>query len=372
MADDHRLLESARTPRASPAGPGVEALRVAYLDVLKLCLCDLGGKTTTSVWKHTDDSVMSRELSSDELRIRSVGMDWPLHGLTMIGLERLDDLQACVESVVREGVAGDLIEAGTWRGGASILMRATLDALGAADRTVWVADSFQGFPIPDEDHPDREDLAAVDFLAVPVEEVRANFARFGYERGVRFVPGFFEETMPTLTGLRWAVVRLDGDSYEATWTTLQALYPGLSVGGYLIVDDYGALKECRQAVDEFRDHHAIAEPLERIDWTGARWQRASDAPIETAAPPHIGPGRVRSPARAVPREHDARVTTLYERALRRDKRHLERDLADERRRLITAEAEIRRLHRSPLRGPAMWLKLVVRRLRRVLGPVFRP
>ncbi len=115
-----------------------------------------------------------------------------MQGLTMVGLNRLDDLQACVEAVVRDGVAGDLIEAGAWRGGASILMRATLDSLGARDRTVYVADSFQGFPAAD----DQGHLNATDFLAVPLEEVEANFARLGLEAGVRFVPGFFAETLP--------------------------------------------------------------------------------------------------------------------------------------------------------------------------------
>ena len=113
----------------------------------------------------------------------------------MAGLRRLDDLQACVEAIVRDGVEGDLIEAGTWRGGASILMRATLDALGADDRTVWVADSFQGFPAAD-----AGDARADRLPRRPIEEVRANFARLGYEQGVRFVAGFFEDTLPGLAG----------------------------------------------------------------------------------------------------------------------------------------------------------------------------
>jgi hypothetical protein len=81
------------------------------------------------------------------------------------------------------------------------------------------------------------------------------------------------------------VVRLDGDSYEATWLTLQTLYPGLAVGGYLIVDDYGALEECRTAVDEFRDHHGIREELEPVDWTGVRWRRSDPSPIEDVEAP---------------------------------------------------------------------------------------
>jgi len=267
-------LAAARDARAAPPGPDVETLRTAYLDVLKLCLCDLGGTSTVSVGAMPDGTVSSRELAGYELQLRAAGMDWPLQGLTMTGLARLDDLQACVESVVEDGVEGDLIEAGAWRGGASILMRATLDSAGQTDRTVWVADSFRGFPAGDGG---GVDWSAFDFLAVPVDEVRDNFARFGCEHGVRFIPGFFEETLPGLSPERWAVVRLDGDTYDATKVALRSLYSGLSVGGYLIVDDYGAFDECRRAVDEFRRENAIAEPLEAVDWTCVRWRRGADA-----------------------------------------------------------------------------------------------
>jgi O-methyltransferase len=313
--------QAAREPRAARPGPEPEALRRAYLELLKLSLCDLTGTSTTSVGRSPDGRLSSRELAGEDRRLRSAGMDWPLHGLSMVGLTRLDDLQACVESVVRDGVPGDLIEAGTWRGGASILMRATLDTLGAGDRTVCVADSFQGFPVDDE----QGQLNVMDFLAVPVDEVRANFARFGLGDGVRFVPGFFEETMAALTGGSWSVVRLDGDTYEATWLTLEALYPGLAAGGHVIVDDYGAMPECGRAVDAFRRHHAIAEPLERVDWTCVRWRRESDAPIEpTPRPPVRGRRREVQP---VPRERPVPVTTLRELKLEAENAELRERLA---------------------------------------------
>jgi O-methyltransferase len=293
--------KAARAPHAAGPTPDAEGLRAAYLELLKLTLCDLAGTRTASVSRLIDGRVASRELSGDARRLRAAGLDWPLHGLTMVGLNRLDDLQACVESVVRDGIEGDLIEAGAWRGGASILMRATLDSLGATDRTVHVADSFQGFPAAD----DLGDLNAIDFLAVPVDEVRASFARFGLEGGVRFVAGFFEETLPALAGTRWALVRLDADTYEATRAALDALYPGLAVGGYLIVDDYGVMErdECRRAVDEFRARHGIEDPLEQVDWTCVRWRRTDDAPI--AAPePRPAPARTEALARG-----DLRVPT---------------------------------------------------------------
>jgi O-methyltransferase len=284
-----------RPVRAPGPRPEAAALRDAYLGLLKLALCDLTATTTVSVGKWEDGSVTSREISGEHLRVRAAGMDWPMQGLTMVGLNRLDDLQRCVESVVRDDVPGHLIEAGAWRGGASILMRATLDTLGATGRTVVVADSFQGFPVAD----DQGRLADVGFLAVPEEEVRANFARFGLGAGVRFVPGYFEETLPALAGERWSVIRMDGDTYEATWVTLAALYGGLAPGGYVIVDDYRALTECGRAVDDFRARHDIAEPLEDVDWTCVRWRRTSDAPFEAAPPPGTSaPARTRAPRRA--------------------------------------------------------------------------
>jgi O-methyltransferase len=265
-----------REIRASGPAPDSGSLRTAYLDLMKLALCDLAGARTDSVGRAESNELSTRELPEDQLRLRVGGMDWPLSGLTMIGLNRLDDLQRCIEMVVRDGVQGDLIEAGAWRGGASILMRATLDSLGAAERTVWVADSFAGFPPPDPERfpADRDlDLSDIDFLAVPLEEVRGYFARFGCERGVTFVPGFFDRTLPALRGRRWSLVRIDSDSYESTWIALESLYPGLARGGILILDDYPIVEECRRAVDDFRRQKDITDPLEKIDWIGVRWRR---------------------------------------------------------------------------------------------------
>jgi hypothetical protein len=314
MASETTIPVAAREVRAAGPGSDSESLRTAYLELLKLTLCDLAGSGTVSVGRTKSGRPFTRELAGEQLKLRSAGLDWPLTGLTMIGLSRLDDLQRCVESAVRDGVEGDLIEAGAWRGGASILIRATLDSLGAGDRTVWVADSFQGFPAPDaEGYPadSERDLHTIDFLAVPLDEVRAHFARFGLDRGVNFVPGFFQETLPKLRGRRWSLVRLDGDTYESTWIALEALYPGLSAGGYLLVDDYKLIEECRRAVDDFREQHAISEPLESVDWNGVRWRREDEGEAEHAAAedPAIADG---SSERTVVREPVERIPTLRE------------------------------------------------------------
>lgn len=329
-------------------------MRGAYLELLKLCLCDLAGGRTTSVGRMQDGTVISRELIGDELRLRAAGMDWPLQGLTMVGLNRLDDLQSCVEAVVGDAVEGDLIEAGAWRGGASILIRATLDSLGADDRTVWVADSFQGFPVGDaEDFPeDRalDDLGPFDFLAVPLEEVADNFARFGCDRGVRFLPGFFEDTMRDAFAQRWSIIRIDVDTYETTLLTLRSLYPGLSKGGYLIVDDYGALEECRLAVDEFREQNGIAEPLEQVDWTCVRWRRESEPQVEALGDVEADAGGSQpEPARALARPRHSRVPTMHE-------LELEEAIDTLRTRVAAAEAELRSPHASRFRRMGAWLR----------------
>jgi O-methyltransferase len=212
----------------------------------------------------------------DPERARAEGRDWPQYAQTMVGLDRMRNVRECVERVVTDDVPGDLIEAGAWRGGVGILMRGVLEAYGVDDRTVWVADSFQGLPPPDtERYPvDRGDRShEQEPLAASVEEVRENFRRYGLlDDRVRFVEGWFRDTLPALRDRRWAVVRLDGDMYGSTADALANLYDGLSAGGFLIVDDF-ALPQCRQAIEDFRRDRGIDDPIEQVDWTGAFWRK---------------------------------------------------------------------------------------------------
>jgi O-methyltransferase len=352
---------SPREIRAVGPAPDDETLRASYLDLLKLCLCDLvGARTQTITWTR-DRRAFSRELSGDDqMEWRAGGRDWPVNALTMVGLKRLDDLQACVESVVADGVDGDLIEAGAWRGGASILMRATLDTLGADDRTVWVADSFQGFPAPeaDGDEADRAletDMnAAYNYLVAPLEDVQAYFARFGCADGVRFAPGFFEDTMPELRGRRWSVVRLDADTYKATWLTLEALYPSLAVGGYVVLDDYCFLPACRRAVDDFRREHGITEAIEQIDWNAARWRRESETEIPVADGETPPPMSRASSRRHIVERSDEPIPTGRE-------LQLGEEVATLQARLRAAEAELERLGSSPIAGPLAWARRKARK-----------
>src|SRR5262249_28776794 len=150
-----------------------------------------------------------------------------------------------ITDVIQRKVPGDLIECGAWRGGATIFMRAVLQVYGVNDRNVWVADSFEGLPKPDEKNfPDDKgiDLWAYKDLAVSVDQVKANFQRYGLlDDHVKFLVGWFKDTLPKAPIDKLAILRVDGDLYESTWEALAALYPKLSVGGYTIVDDYGAI-----------------------------------------------------------------------------------------------------------------------------------
>lgn len=207
---------------------------------------------------------------------RAEGRYWPSCADTMIGLRRLDHLQVCVESILREGIPGDLIETGVWRGGASIFMRGVLRAHGVEDRRVYVADSFEGLPPP---APDRYPEDASDnhyrhrVLAVSDGQVRKNFERYGLlDEQVVIVKGWFKDTLHAAGIGPLGLLRLDGDMYESTVQALDALYPKLSPGGYCIVDDY-ALPNCRRAVDDYRAAHGIETPLVAVDWTSCFWRR---------------------------------------------------------------------------------------------------
>lgn len=210
--------------------------------------------------------------------LRREGRDWPIDAETMIGLKRLENLEAIAVEVLRRGIPGDFVETGAWRGGAAIFMKGVLQALEDQSRCVWVCDSFQGLPKPDEGkYPaDAGDQHwRYPFLAVSQDAVRSNFERYGLlDERVRFVAGWFEESLPRAPIREIALLRLDGDMYSSTWEALAALYPKVSEGGFVVVDDYGAIPACRAAVETYRREQGIKEPLHPIDWTGVFWRRS--------------------------------------------------------------------------------------------------
>ncbi|SAL05619.1 Mycinamicin III 3''-O-methyltransferase [Caballeronia arationis] len=223
----------------------------------------------------TQDESIAPWVEGFDPEVRAIGRDWPTHAQTMIGTARLRNLRVLLEQVLRENVPGDMIEAGVWRGGACILMRAVLAAYGIHDRAVWVADSFEGLPPPDNQYPvDANDQhSTVKELAVPLEQVQENFKAYGLlDDQVRFLKGWFSDTLPNAPVEKLSILRLDGDMYSSTIQTLDALYSKVSVGGFVIVDDY-ILEGCRKAVDDFRRDHKIDDKLEEIDGAAVFWRK---------------------------------------------------------------------------------------------------
>jgi hypothetical protein len=255
-------------PFTSRKETSAKVARDLYLGLMKACLTNM---------IYGDPNATRDGAPVFHPALRAEGRDWPPYAHTMVGLKRLDNVQFCVEDVLARGVPGDLMETGVWRGGAVIFMRAILAAHGVTDRRVWAADSFAGLPPPDvAKYPQDAGLTLNEFaqLAVGLEQVQNNFRAYGLlDDQVRFLKGWFRDTLPAAPVERLAVLRLDGDLYESTMDGLTHLYPKLVKGGYLIIDDYRDIPACARAVTDYRRAHGITEEIESIDWSGVYWKR---------------------------------------------------------------------------------------------------
>jgi O-methyltransferase/8-demethyl-8-(2,3-dimethoxy-alpha-L-rhamnosyl)tetracenomycin-C 4'-O-methyltransferase len=242
--------------------------RKLYLDLMQGCLLGL-------IYR---DPAQDPWSSGFDLDKRMLGRDWPLQAHSMIGNARMTNLRAVAEHLITHDVPGDFIETGIWRGGACIMMRAVLSAYGVTDRIVWCADSFEGLPPPDAEHypadaGDQHHTYAP--LAVSLDEVKSNFERYGLlDEQVKFLKGWFKDTLPSAPIDKLALLRLDGDMYESTMDALNALYDKVAPGGAIIVDDYGAVEGCRRAVADFLGARSIRANIANIDGIGAWWVKA--------------------------------------------------------------------------------------------------
>jgi O-methyltransferase len=218
------------------------------------------------------------------------GTYWPSQGFTMVGRKRLDHVQHCVETVLREGIAGDLVETGVWRGGVCMLMQAILKLHGDG-RRIFLADSFRGLPKPETGKYEADQSEVTEKyalwrhrqLAVSRQQVEANFRQLGlFDNNLVFVEGWFRDTLPTAPIGKISLLRLDGDYYESTMDGLVHLYPKLAPGGFLIVDDYGSIKACADAVHDYRRENGVTEEMASIDRSGVFWRKKKHPEAETA------------------------------------------------------------------------------------------
>lgn len=239
--------------------------RAAYLDLMR---DSLTGRL------NQDPPLPACKVDGYREDFRENGWDWPSNAPSMIGAKRMNNLRNECERVIAAGVPGDFMEAGVWRGGACMMMRAVLKAYQITDRRVIAADSFAGLPPPSDGVAAD---AGADFhtyrdFAVSLEEVKAAFARYGLlDEQVVFLKGLFKDTLPNAPVETLAVLRLDADMYEGTMDSLVHLYDKLSPGGTLIADDYYLFDAHRQAVDEFRAAYRITDPIIQVDHFGGYW-----------------------------------------------------------------------------------------------------
>ena len=243
-------------------------VRHNYLDLMQAWL-------TGSLWQ--DGTCAPFAAPEYDAARREHGLDWPSQALTMIGVKRLTNLRELTQTIISDRVQGDLIETGVWRGGACIMMRAILFSYGITDKRVWVADSFAGLPPGDPTKYPLDadsDFHTYDQLAIPLSEVQENFKGLGFlDQRTQFLKGWFRDTLPGAPIDQLALMRLDGDMYESTLDALDALYPKLSVGGFVIIDDYHVVAACRAAVHDYCTSHGLSPDIKEIDGVGVFWRK---------------------------------------------------------------------------------------------------
>jgi hypothetical protein len=242
--------------------PSAQFHRSAYVDQVKRSVTNyhyLGGDASFDAF---------RSATHYDLREARWKIDPLSRPLTLLTRGQLDLIEQSVLSLEQRGIAGDYIEAGVWRGGVIVLLRALLDAYDIPGRKVFAADSFAGIPKNLRAVNDPVD-AWTDRWIAPVDEVKQNIERFGLlDDRVRFLVGFFANSLKTLADEQFALVRLDSDSYDSVETSLNELYPRLSLGGILIIDDWH-LVGCKQAVMDYRARHGVRDEIHEHD--GNAW-----------------------------------------------------------------------------------------------------
>lgn len=201
----------------------------------------------------------------------------PVRAETMIGMPRLTNFQWCIEQAVKKRIPGDVIETGVWRGGACILAAGVLKGL-ESNKKIYVADSFEGLPKPEKQYKaDKNDPHhTLEHLKVSLDQVKGNFEKYHLLiDNVKFIKGFFKDSLKKTPFRKLSVLRMDGDMYSSTWEVLTHLYGKLSEGGYIIIDDYNALPACKLAVDDFRRINKINDEILRVDWSAIFWVKGS-------------------------------------------------------------------------------------------------
>jgi hypothetical protein len=245
-----------------------------YIELLKNCLLDnIYNSEIMQIAKIEDINKIGQ--NADEEMIIN-GSYFPKRAHTMIGMNGLNNIEECIINIMNNNIEGDFIETGVWRGGATIFM-AGLNKYYNLNRKIYVADSFEGLPQPDPKYKDDENdtLYKIDWLSVNIDEVKNNFSKYNLlDDNVIFIKGFFENSLKESSINKLSLLRLDGDMYSSTIQVLEELYDKVTIGGYIIIDDYGCeAVACKKAVDDFRNTRNITTEIQIVDWHRVYWKK---------------------------------------------------------------------------------------------------
>jgi O-methyltransferase len=166
-------------------------------------------------------SAMDAQLAYELARLNS----------NMSDVERLVSLYWGLTSTLRAGVPGDVVEVGCNAGYTSVWLQTAIRTVDPVRKLV-LFDSFEGMPNPgpDDMHLPRGECRATQGQVVD------NFTSFGLPLP-KIVPGWFDATLSRLSG-QICFGYIDSDHYASILTSLKHVWPRLSSGGLLMIDDY--------------------------------------------------------------------------------------------------------------------------------------
>lgn len=176
---------------------------------------------------------------------------------TMTDKKRVNALINTIEYTIENGIEGDFVECGVWRGGNIMVMIMVLQKLGL-QRKIWLYDTFEGMSEPTEEDlhrgkhaQDMMDKNPFIKCIATIDKVKKNIDALNYEGELVYVQGKVEDTIPGQMPEKIALLRLDTDWYESTKHELVHLYPVLESPGVMIVDDYNFWDGSTKAVNEY-------------------------------------------------------------------------------------------------------------------------
>lgn len=213
----------------------------------------------------------SRHLAPCKLSRKTRKLLQSVQPYTMSDPLRLVTLNKLVQELSTNGVAGDIVECGVCNGGSAAVMATAV--VQCPERSLWLYDTFEGIPQAHEtDGPLAQTLTG--HFVGSVQMVREALSKVGYplER-VTLKKGLFRETFKDQLPGNIALLHIDADWYESVLLALQTLYPLVSDGGFIVLDDFGHWEGSRKAFYDFCRAESIQPLLERVGATQAFWRK---------------------------------------------------------------------------------------------------